>query len=84
MDWQESAACRMLDGPLFFAPEGEQRAERQVREATARAVCTSCPVREQCLDYALQKSIRHGIWGGLSADERARERRRRARRPDAA
>ena len=53
-------------------------------EAKAKAVCTLCPVRVQCLDYALRNSIRHGIWGGLNEEERARERRRRARKPDAA
>ena len=38
----------------------------------------------ECLDYALRNSIRHGVWSGLNDEERARERRRRARRPDAA
>lgn len=69
---------------LFFGPDGEPRPEREIREARARAVCASCPVRAQCLDYALRNSIMQGIWGGLNKEERARERRRRARRPDAA
>ena len=43
-----------------------------------------CPVRAECLDYALRNSIRHGIWGGLNEEERARERCRRAGRPHAA
>ena len=84
MSWQDRAACRGRDVLLFFGPDGERRPEREIREAKAEAVCASCPVQAQCLDYALGNSIKHGIWGGLNEEERARERRRRARRPDAA
>ena len=84
MSWQDGAACRGMDALLFFGPDHEARPEREIREEKAKAVCMLCPVRVQCLDYALRNSIRHGIWGGLNEDERARERRRRARKPDAA
>ena len=70
--------------PLFFGPDGESRPEREIREAKAKVICASCPVQVQCLDYALGKSITHGIWGELNEEERARERRRRTRRRDAA
>ena len=50
----------------------------------AVAICASCPVRTQCLEYALRNSIKHGIWGGLNPEERTRECRRRTRRPLAA
>jgi WhiB family redox-sensing transcriptional regulator len=73
-----------MDVSLFFGPDGERRPEREAREARAKAVCASCPVREQCLDYALGKSTKRGIWGGLNEAERARERRRRTRRRAAA
>jgi len=73
-----------MDALLFFGPDGEPRPEREIREAKAKAVCQLCPVRAQCLDYALRNSIRYGVWGGLNGEERARERRRRAGRPDAA
>ncbi len=84
MFWQDRAACRGIDSLLFFAPDGELRREREIREAKAKEVCASCPVQAQCLEYALANSIKHGIWGGLNEEERARERRRRTRRPDAA
>jgi WhiB family redox-sensing transcriptional regulator len=64
---------------VFFATDGEQRPQREIREAKAKAVCESCPVRTRCLDYALRNSIKHGIWGGLDEEQRVRERRRRAR-----
>ena len=84
MSWQDGAACRGMDALLFFGPDHEAQPEREIREAKAKEVCTLCPVRVQCLDYVLRNSIRHGIWGGLNEEERARERRRRARMPDAA
>jgi len=84
VSWQYRAACRGMDALLFFGPDGEPRPQREIREARAKAVCQLCPVRVQCLDYALRNSIRHGIWGGLNGEERARERRRRVRRPGAA
>jgi WhiB family redox-sensing transcriptional regulator len=73
-----------MDGMLFFGSDDEARPEREVRKAKAEAVCKVCPVRVQCLDYALRNSIRHGIWGGLNEQGRVRERRRRARMAHAA
>ncbi len=78
MSWQARAVCAGMHAQLFFAPDGERPQEREIREAKAKAVCALCPVRAQCLDYALRNSIRYGIWGGLNKEERARERRRRA------
>jgi WhiB family redox-sensing transcriptional regulator len=84
VSWLNRAACQGMDAPLFFGPDNEARPEREIREAEAKAVCKRCPARVPCLDYALRNSIRYGIWGGLNPEERSRERRRRARRPDAA
>ena len=77
MHWQSKAACRGACARLFFGPDGETEPERQVREGKARAVCASCPVRAECLDYALEHNVRYGIWGGLNEHERRAERRRR-------
>jgi WhiB family redox-sensing transcriptional regulator len=73
-----------MDVLLFFGPYDEPRPEREIREAKAKAACRLCPVCVQCLDCALRNPIRPWVWGGLNEEERARERRRRARRPDAA
>jgi WhiB family redox-sensing transcriptional regulator len=43
----------------------------------ARRICATCPVREQCLEYALQFRIDHGVWGGCSERERRRILKRR-------
>lgn len=64
--WSDQAACRGVPDPdLFFPAKGESTAE-------AKAVCAGCPVRAECLDYALRWRIDHGIWGGLSTRERQR------------
>ena len=40
-------------------------------------ICTDCPVGEQCLEYALEQRIEHGVWGGCSERERRRILKRR-------
>ena len=80
LDWQEDAACRKYDNELFFGPEqGESELEKQAREMRAKAVCHSCPVREPCLEFAMETNQKYGIWGGHTDKERASLKRRRAR-----
>ena len=81
MSWEDKATCKGMNTWLFFGPDSEAGTQRNAREARAKAVCAACPVRARCLDYALGESIRHGIWGGLNEEERARERRRQTRAP---
>lgn len=78
--WQDAAACRGEDIELFFGPDGERQPEREVRERKAKSICARCPVRGECLEYALGKPERYGVWGGMNEEERASERRRRSRR----
>lgn len=78
-DWHHDAACKGEDLVMFFGPEGERQPERDIRERKAKAVCSGCPVRPACLDYALGVPEKAGTWGGLNEDERASERRRRMR-----
>jgi WhiB family redox-sensing transcriptional regulator len=79
--WQWRAACRDEDAALFFAPNRpESKEERLAREREAKAICAICPVRPECLDYAVRIKEPHGIWGGLNELERRyliRERERR-------
>jgi WhiB family redox-sensing transcriptional regulator len=80
--WQYRAACRGEDAEMFFAPNYfERKDEKDAREARAKATCVRCPVRAECLDYALRAREPHGIWGGLNELERKvllRDRERRA------
>lgn len=75
-DWRTSAACRKkrkksIDPELFFTPADEE---------TAKAICGGCPVRRDCLAFALDNSISHGIFGGLDDRERDNLRRNERRR----
>ena len=77
--WQHAAACHGADSAWFFAPNYfEKRSEKDGREAKAKAVCLRCPVREECLEYALRIREPHGVWGGLNEMERRAVLRRRA------
>ncbi len=68
--WRVDAACRDLDVDVFFPePEGDT--------GPAKAVCAGCPVREECLEFALASRQDDGVWGGLDEHERRRLRRRR-------
>jgi len=70
-DWQTRAACRGQPAAIFFAPTNFERKEaRAMRERQAKAVCSACAVRKECLDYALRIREPHGIWGGLNETER--------------
>ncbi len=63
--WQERALCAQTDPEAFFPEKGGSTRE-------AKRVCMSCEVRAECLEYALAKDERFGIWGGLSERERRR------------
>jgi len=80
--WQWRAACRGEEASVFFAPNhSETKEEKHVREHRAKAICAICPVRIECLEYAVRTHESHGIWGGLNELERRlliRERERRA------
>ena len=82
--WQDSAECRGENLALFFGPDGERQPERELREEIAKEICGWCPVRAQCLDYAVSRPEKYGVYGGLNEEERAAERRRRQRRANAA
>lgn len=81
--WTEDAVCS--DEPeLFFPADGEQAADRAIREGMAKVVCNGCPVRASCLQAAVARNETHGVWGGLGEDELVSERRRQMRRARAA
>jgi WhiB family transcriptional regulator, redox-sensing transcriptional regulator len=65
--WQDSAACRDIGAEAFFPDKGPS--------PVAKATCDHCPVRAECLDYALAFErtgyLPAGIFGGLTGTERA-------------
>lgn len=77
--WQDAAACRGEDLTLFFGRDGERQPERELREAAAKEICAACPAQRGCLDHAISRPEKYGMWGGFTADERHTERRNRMR-----
>lgn len=71
--WQDHAACAGLNPRLFFPEAGES-----VKEALN--VCAECPVKTECLQYALDNGERFGIYGGTTARDRKTLRRDHPRR----
>lgn len=67
-DWMLEARCLDADPEAFFPEKGGSTRE-------AKRICAACPVREECLEYALENDERFGIWGGLSERERRRAKR---------
>ncbi|SFN30180.1 Homeodomain-like domain-containing protein [Pseudonocardia ammonioxydans] len=77
-DWRSRAACRGSEPETFF-PTAAGGPELARAEAAAKRICTGCPVRTECLAWAMEV-LPFGIAGGLSEAERA-ERRRATRTP---
>lgn len=74
VEWRDLAACAPHDSSLFF-PAGESGpAAEQIR--MAKAICATCDVKTECLEYAVGTNQIAGIWGGLTEDERKPVRRR--------
>lgn len=77
-NWRNQAACRDEDPDLFF-PIGTS-GPALVQAEQAKAVCRRCPVREPCLEYALDSGQTLGVWGGTNETERRALQRRAGRR----
>jgi WhiB family redox-sensing transcriptional regulator len=63
--WTDHAACLGKDPELFYPPKGENAQD-------AKAICRVCPVAIICLNYALARRERYGVWGGMTEKERRR------------
>lgn len=74
--WVRQAACLGLDANIFHPLRGAPT-------EPARRVCATCPVRAECLQWAIEQHEQHGIWGGTTEKER-RAIRARLRRQGAA
>ncbi|MGH3986724.1 MAG: WhiB family transcriptional regulator [Pseudonocardiaceae bacterium] len=77
MDWRHRAVCREEDPELFF-PVGTS-GPALLQTAEAKTVCQGCPVSFECLKWALATGQDHGVWGGMSEDERRAMKQRAVR-----
>jgi WhiB family redox-sensing transcriptional regulator len=80
--WRQHAICRDTDPDLFF-PIGTT-GQALVQIDRAREVCNQCPVKVDCLEFALETNQDSGIWGGASEEERRMIRRQAVARQKAA
>ncbi len=62
------AKCADVEDKDFFFPIN--RAQEAERLHQLKAICASCIHEKECLEYALEKQIPYGIWGGSSPAER--------------
>lgn len=62
-NWKQHAACRDKPTDMFFPNRGDA-------VHAVKRICAECPVRQECLDYALKIPNLVGIWGGMSGRER--------------
>lgn len=79
--WRYDAKCMDVDTEIFFPPR-DRRLYKPIADK-AKAICwgtgdddPECPVRRQCLWYAISMDDTHGIWGGMSHRERSHLKRK--------
>lgn len=73
--WMDQAACRGTFDEAFYATEPQSATPAQRRatanlQEQAKRVCRRCPVRAECLAYAIANDERYGVWGGKTEVER--------------
>lgn len=64
--WRDAARCRKVDPEVFFLPPKAS----PNRINAAKEVCEFCPVKAECLQWALDTDERTGVWGGTTPHER--------------
>jgi WhiB family redox-sensing transcriptional regulator len=83
LNWQKKALCAQPENlnkkEWFFSPSAEERYK-------AKNLCFQCPVRKECIQWALENKQIWGVWGGrdeidlrraLSVNHEGEETRRR-------
>ena len=78
-DWMSNPARNCADitradewFPVAEIAESRGGKSQRSRDAmrAARALCSGCPVANECLSYALVNDERHGVWGGTTPRQR--------------
>ncbi|CAL9585718.1 Transcriptional regulator WhiB [Streptomyces sp. enrichment culture] len=67
--WHTRGVCHGMDpedaDAVFFPLPRDYEAIAEAKE-----LCGLCPVRRDCLNFALENVLKEGIWGGLTEAER--------------
>lgn len=69
-DWLEEAKCGKSDPELFF-PIDYKSGPDLLQVEQAKRVCKGCPVKSDCLRWAVESGQADGVWGGLTPEERS-------------
>jgi WhiB family redox-sensing transcriptional regulator len=64
--WQDQAHCKGLPNRIFFFTVGRNDSMLPA----AHTICGACPVRQDCLEYAISNGEEHGMWGGCTESAR--------------
>lgn len=72
-DWMRKGGCIGEDTALWVRERGESY-------RVAQAICDECPVRTECLEFALADPNLIGMWGGKNDRERKNIRRARQKK----
>lgn len=73
---QDGLCARGEHPDLWYADDRGQGLSKETLRA--KQICMRCPLRQVCLEYALENREAFGTWGGLTADERGRLLKKRA------
>jgi WhiB family redox-sensing transcriptional regulator len=71
--WDSTPACIGTDTNDWFAQEDKPTA--YANEPLLRRICSGCPVRQQCFNYALHHVV-DGYWAGTTPRVRQQMRKR--------
>lgn len=78
--WNQALCRHVQDKDRFHVDqwrgEGREWARHTTREA--KKICNEpCPILDECREYAIERPVLEGVYGGMSTDERKKERKRR-------
>ena len=63
--WEDRARCKGLPSDWFYPPKGKTPLDN-ARVEIICTLCSTCPVRKECLNAGLLNHEEYGIWGGLT------------------
>ena len=62
-EWRDQGACKGQPQHIFYPEKGAIPHE-------AKRICASCPVKSECLEWAVSLPERHGVWAGTTERQR--------------
>jgi WhiB family redox-sensing transcriptional regulator len=68
--WARAACRKVAEKNIFFPEPGDPG-------TVAKLICAHCPIRRECLDWALDHREDYGIFGGTTGRERIEMRKLR-------